>query len=116
MHTQLGFAITQMTPTAISQTNPVRVTLDNNGLINGQFVRATRFYALPHDDSTGMEQLNNLSFMVKNVTTNTFDLFDQYNNPIDGTNFTTFINNGLAQFNLTGPSLFTRNLNTRRYP
>jgi hypothetical protein len=111
-NTELGFATTQLTPTAITKTVPVNVTVDNHGLSAGQYVRATRFYALPLIDATGMEQLNNQLFVVQNITTNTFDLFDQYGEPIDGRNYTTFINNSLGQFNLTGPSLDTQNLNT----
>lgn len=111
MNTELGFATTQMTPTAIEKSVPVRVTIENNGLQAGQVVRATRFYASPLSDATGMEQLNNRAFVVQNVTTDTFELFDQYGAPIDGTNYTPFINNGLGQFNLAGPDLFTQNLN-----
>ncbi len=111
-NTILGFATTQMTPTAITTTLPVTVTVVANGLSNGETVRATRFYPLPASDATGMYQLNNRLFVVKNVTADTFDLFDDYGAPIDGTNFTPFVNNGLGQFNLTGPSLYTQNLNT----
>ncbi len=110
--TELGFAVTQLLPTAIDKTNPVRVTVESNGLSNDQVVRATRFYPLPISLATGMYELNNKAFVVRNVTTDTFDLFDQYGEPIDGTSFTTFVNNGLGQFNLTGPDLFTQNLNT----
>ncbi len=113
MNTELGFAVTQMTPTAITNTLPIKVTVPGHQLQAGQFVRATRFYALPLSDATGMEQLNNRLFLVKNITTDTFDLFDQYGNPIDGINYTPFIDNGLGQFNLTGPDLFTQNLNTQ---
>lgn len=113
MNTELGFAITQMTPIAISTTLPVTVTVTNNGLQAGQFVRATRFYALPLADATGMYELNNQLFVVKNVTTDTFDLFNQFGDPIDGRDFTAFTGNGFPQFNLTGPSLDTQNLNTQ---
>jgi hypothetical protein len=111
-NTELGFAITQLaSPSAISQTVPVVVTIDDHGLQRGQVVRATRFYALPLAEATGMEQLNNRAFVVENTTENTFELFDQYGDPIDGTNYTAYIPNGLGQFNLTGPDLFTQNLN-----
>lgn len=112
-NTELGFAVRQMTPTAIEQSVPVRVTVEANGLSNGQYVRATNFFVSPVQDATGMEQLNNLLFVIRNVTTDTFDLFDQYGAPIDGTNYTPFINNGIAQFTLTGPELNTQNLNTQ---
>lgn len=112
-NTELGFATTQMIPTAISTTLPVRVTVPGHGLSAGQFVRATRFYPLPAVDATGMYQLNNQLYQVGNITTDTFDLFDQYGAPIDGRNFTPFVNNGLGQFNLTGPDLDVQNLNTQ---
>lgn len=112
-NTELGFATTQLTPTGIDTSFPVRVTLEDHGLSSGQFVRATRFYPLPIADATGMEQLNNRLFQVGNISADTFDLFDQYGNPIDGRGYTTFIDNGLGQFNLTGPSLDTQNLNTQ---
>lgn len=110
-NTELGFATTQLIPTAIAKSNPVRVTVEDNGLVNGQVVRATRFYSWPLDKATGMYQLNNKAFVVGNATTDTFDLYDQYGEPIDGTNYVTFVSNGLGQFNLTGPELFTQNLN-----
>jgi len=112
-NTELGFATTQLVPTAITKTLPVRVTIEGHQLQAGQTLRATRFYALPLVDATGMEQLNNKLFVIGNITEDTFDLFDQYGEPIDGTNYTTFVNNGIGQFNLTGPALYTENLNTQ---
>lgn len=114
MNTVLGFKTLQLTPTAIAQSNPVTVTVANHGLLAGQFVRATQFYASPARLSPGMLELNNQLFQVGNITTNTFDLFDIYRIPIDGTNFVPFVNNGLGQFTLTGEDLFTQNLNS--YP
>lgn len=60
-----------------------------------------------------MIQLNNNLYIISNVTTDTFDLFDEYGEPVDGRGFTPFINNGLPQFTLTGPDLNTQNLNTQ---
>jgi len=111
IETELGFATTQMTPTAITKTIPVTVTIVGHELLAGQTIRATNFVVLPLADATGMEQLNNKLFVIGNITTDTFDLFDQYGEPIDGRNYTTFVSNGLAQFNLTGPALYTENLN-----
>jgi hypothetical protein len=110
--TALGFTTTQLTPTSITKTVPVSVTVVGHELLKGQTLRATRFYALPLSDATGMEQLNNKLFVIGNITADTFDLFDQYGDPIDGRNYTAFISNGLGQFNLTGPALYTENLNT----
>jgi len=111
-NTELGFTTTQLVPTAITKTIPVTVTIVGHELQAGQTLRATRFYALPLADATGMEQLNNQLFVIGNITEDTFDLFDQYGEPIDGTWYTTFVANGLGQFNLTGPALYTENLNT----
>ena len=104
-----GFTDRQMTPTAITTTNPVNVTIANHGLTNGQYIRASNFVINPAPNATGMYQLNYQLFIVGNVSTNTFDLFDQYYNPIDGSDYTPFISNGLAQFTLTGPSLNVEN-------
>lgn len=112
-NTELGFTVRQMIPTAIAASFPVVVTVDNHGLSNGQYVRATNFFVSPAHDATGMEQLNNQLFIVGNITTNTFDLFDQFELPVDGTLYTTFVDNGIAQFTLTGPALNTQNLNTQ---
>lgn len=112
-NTELGFAVQQKFPTAIAASFPVLVTIPNHGMSSGQFVRASNFFVSPLSDATGMYQLNNNLYMIGNVTTNTFELFDQYGEPIDGTNYTPFINNGIAQFTLTGPDLFTQNLNTQ---
>lgn len=113
MNTELGFATTQLIPTEIDKTNPVKVTIVGSNLQSGQQLRATRFYALPLADATGMYEINNQLFVVMNPTADFFYLYDIYGEPIDGTNFTDFISNGLGQFNLTGPDLFTQNLNTQ---
>jgi hypothetical protein len=104
-----NFTPEQYTPTAITTTFPVQVTIANNGFVNGQRLRATRFETLPFAIATGMEQLNNRLFEIGLVTTDTFCLYDVYGNGIDGRNYTPFVNNGLAQFTLTGPSLFIDN-------
>lgn len=104
------FTLQQKYPTAISATFPVRVTIANHGMTAGQYVRASNFVASPAPDATGMEQLNYNLYIIGNVTTNQFDLFDIFNNPIDGTQYTPFVNNGLALFTLTGPALNTQNI------
>ena len=112
MNTELGFAIQHKFPVdAIDKSNPIKVTILAHGMSNGQFVRATNFFYRPI--STGMYELNNNLYMLGNVTTNTFDLFDEEGGYIDGTNFTTYIPNDLSQFTLTGPDLDTMNLNTQ---
>jgi len=109
MSTPSHFTNEHYTPIAITAAMPPVVTIPAHGLSNGQRVRATRFYGIPFATATGMEQLNNRLFTIQQVTTDTFQLWDQYGAPIDGRNFTPFVSNGLAQFTLTGPDLFIQN-------
>ena len=105
-----GFADNHRTPTAITAAMPPVVTSAAHGLVNGQYVRATDFVTSPVADATGMEQLNNNLYLVGLVTTNTFALYDsQTGLPIDASAYTAFVNNGIAQFTLTGESLYTQN-------
>jgi len=97
------FTIRQFTPEGITATYPPVVTKTAHGLINGQALRATKFIAIPIANSTGMEQLNNQLFYVQGVTTDTFYLADRNTLPIDGRNFTPYIQGG--QFTLTGQDL-----------
>jgi hypothetical protein len=94
------FTLRQFTPEAITATLPMVVTYTAHGLVNGQAIRATKFIRIPFASATGMEQLNNQTFYVQQVTTNTFQLFDVNSQPIDGTNFTTYISGG--QFTASG--------------
>ncbi len=96
-------------PTDISRTFPVVVTCEDHGFTEGQFIRATNFFTFPPEFATGMYQLNNRLFQVKSPTADTFLLYDQSGEPVDGTGYTAFTNNGLPQFTLTGPSLFMEN-------
>lgn len=90
------FTVRQKTPTAITATCPIVVTLNAHGFLNGQGIRTTQFiYGL-----TGMEQLNNKLFFVQMATTDTFQLYDNNGVAIDGRNFTTYISGG--QFTLAG--------------
>lgn len=109
MSSPSNFTPEQHTPTAMTTTNPIIVTINNHGFAPGSALRATRFVKYPIADATGMEQLNNGLYYVQQPTTNTFGLYDINAQPIDGTNFTPFINNGLAQFTLTGPNLVIEN-------
>ena len=106
----MGFTDRQLIPTAITPTKPVVVTSVGHGLSDDQRVRATRFVVNPTSVATGMEQLNNRDFVVQHLTTDTFELFDIEAQPIDGTGYTTFISNGLAQFTVTGPDLDYENV------
>ena len=107
-----GFADNHRVPTAISVATTAVVTSAAHGLTNGQIVRATDFRAFPVASATGMYGLNNLTWEVGNVTTNTFALFYPNTNrsiPFDSSAQTAFVNNGIAQFTLVGQSLDTQN-------
>lgn len=104
----MAFTDRHLAPSAISAANPVVVTSSNHGLTAGQRVRATKFYQWPSANNTGMYQLNNRLFTVNQVTTNTFSLFDEFGNAIDGTAYTAYVTGG--QFTLTGPDLNVQNL------
>lgn len=113
-NTELGFTVQQKGPVvAIDRTFPVRVMIENHGLVNSQYVRATNFFYTPPQWNSGMQELNNNLYVVGNVTTDTFDLFDEEGLGIDGTAFTAYVPNSLSQFTLTGPDLDTQNLNTQ---
>jgi hypothetical protein len=106
----MPFTDRHLAPSAITQTKPVRVTVEGSNLSNGQFVRATNFFSPLQPHSTGMHQLNNRLLMVWNTTADTFDLFDEMGLPIDGTNYTAFVANDYSQFTLTGPDLDVQNV------
>lgn len=105
------FTVRQKTPSAITATLPIQVTLSSHGFLNGQGVRATKFIYMPFANATGMQQLNNRLFYVQNATTDTFELYDANGVPIDGRTFTPYVQGG--EFTLAGntplivnPSLF----------
>lgn len=93
----------QFTPENITSALPIVVTKAAHGLQNNQAIRATKFIVIPFASATGMEQLNNQLFYVQGVTTDTFYLADRNTVPIDGRNFTAYIQGG--QFTVTGPDL-----------
>lgn len=97
------FTYRQYTPMSISNTLPIRVTIMDHGIENGQTVRATKFITIPFANATGMEQLNNRLFYIQNASTDAFELFDASGCPIDGRSYTPYISGG--QFTLTGPTL-----------
>ena len=94
------FTVRQFVPTAITAALPPVVTITAHGFLNGQGIRATKFITMPFANATGMEQLNNRLFYVQQATTDTFGLFDASGLPIDGRNFTPFIQGG--EFTLAG--------------
>ena len=101
----MAFEDQHLIPTAITATKPLVVTVGSHGLSNGQRLRATRFYTDPGASNTGMEQLNNLEFVVQNKKNDNFELWGIYGLPVDGSLYSAFINNGLGQFTRTGPEL-----------
>ncbi len=94
------FTTRQITPESITAALPMVVTATLHGLSNGMVVRATKFIRMPFANATGMEQLNNRSFQVQQVTDNTFQLYDIYGVAVDGTNYTTYVSGG--QFTVAG--------------
>jgi hypothetical protein len=109
MSTPSNFTDEHYTPIAITAAFPPVVTIPSHGLLNGQRIRATRFYGIPFATATGMEQLNNNLYTIQQVTIDTFQLWDQFGHAVDGRAYTPFISNGLAQFTLTGPDLLIQN-------
>lgn len=103
------FTDEHFTPTAITTEFPIKVTIVGHTFVAGNAIRATKFYKYPVADSPGMEQLNDRLFYVNLIDGNDFKLFDEFGNGIDGRNYTAFVNNGKAQFTLTGPRLYTEN-------
>lgn len=101
------FTVRQFTPEGISATLPVVVTKAVHGLLNGMVVRATQFISMPLANATGMVQLNMGQFYVQQATANTFQLYDANGLPIDGRNFTAYIQGG--QFTVNGPEILCVN-------
>lgn len=102
-----NFTVRQKTPSSITKTQPIVVTITDHGFENGNVVRATKFIVSPIALATGMEQLNNKSFSVQRITTNTFELYDSSGLPIDGRGYTTYADGG--EFTLSGNTTLTVN-------
>lgn len=101
------FTDRQFTPEAITNAYPIVVTKTAHGLQNGQAIRASKFITIPFALATGMEQLNNTLFYIRQVTVDTFQLCDANTNAIDGRNFTPYIQGG--QFTINGPEILCVN-------
>lgn len=93
-----NFTTRQFTPTAITKTKPIVVTIASHGFSNGNAIRSTKFIRMPFASATGMEQLNNRQFIVQQATTDTFHLYESNGLAVDGTNYTTYVSGG--QFTL----------------
>ena len=103
------FTPEQYTPSAITNSFPITVTITGSNFLQGYALRCTQFVTFPPANATGMEQLNNNLYYVAFPTANTFNLVDAQGNFIDGTNFTPFTGQGNPQMTLTGPNLFIQN-------
>lgn len=101
------FTERQFTPENITSALPIVVTKTAHGLQNGQAIRCTKFISTPISSATGMEQLNNQLFYVQQATVDNFKLYDVNGLPIDGRNFTTYVQSG--QMTLTGPDVLIVN-------
>lgn len=101
------FTYRQFTPENITAALPMVVTKTAHGLQNGQAVRATKFITVPVANATGMEQINMGLFYVQQATTDNFLLYDANSQPIDGRNFTPYIQGG--QFTINGPEILCIN-------
>lgn len=101
------FTYRQFTPSAITATLPIVVTIVGHGFVNGQSIRTTKFIRKPASLATGMEQLNNRTFYIQQATTDTFQLFDNSDYAVDGRSYTPYISGG--QFTLNGPEILCVN-------
>lgn len=83
--------------TGATQANPCVITSASHGFSNGDWVY---FLAVG-----GMTQLNGKSYIVANVTTNTFSLKDLFGNAIDSSAYTAYTSGGTVAryFTLTTP-------------
>lgn len=90
---------TAKTITGATQANPVVVTSSSHGFSNGDEVVIAGV--------VGMTELNGLSYRVKNVAANTFELTDLTDANINGTAFTAYTSGGTAArvFTLVTPYL-----------
>ncbi len=72
--------------TAATQANPVVVTATAHGLANGTRVRIR--------DVKGMTQINDITFLIANITANTVELTNLSGDNIDSTGFTSYVSEG----------------------
>lgn len=72
---------TQKTITAATKARPVVITSNGHGFANDDVVWITGV--------SGMTQLNNKAYVIKNKTTNTFELYTMAGSRVDGRNYST---------------------------
>jgi len=78
-----------LTITGITQADPAVVTIAAHGKSNGDY--------LDLSDITGMTELNDKQFKIKNVTANTLELTDADDVNIDSTSYTEYSSGGYAR-------------------
>ncbi len=82
-----GRVYTPTTITGVTKAEPVVITANSHGLGNGDRIKIIGV--------VGMTQLNGNFYIVKNITTNTFELTDEDNEEeVDGTGYTTYSSGG----------------------
>ncbi|MBB4081884.1 Flp pilus assembly protein TadG [Brevundimonas lenta] len=72
----------QKTITAATRARPVVITSNNHGFANNEVVWIS--------GATGMTQINNKAYIVKNRTTNTFELYKLDGTRVDGTGYSSY--------------------------
>lgn len=77
----------------ITKANPAVVTCNAHGFTEGQTITL--------GGVTGMTQVNNKYFKVVNKTTNTFELYNTDDTPVDSTGYSTYASSGYCLRNLT---------------
>jgi hypothetical protein len=79
---------TPLTITGVTQANPAAVTIAAHGWSNGDWVYI--------DNVDGMTELNGRSFIIANVTMNTFTLRSTFDNPINSLPYDAYTSGGTA--------------------
>lgn len=86
---------------SITAADPVVVTATAHGFNNGDYVDFSDIVWEPTYDEFDTEiqpdQLNFKRYVVRNKTTNTFELEDLEGNPVDGTEFSAYVEGGYAR-------------------
>ena len=82
----INLADTPKTITSATKARPVVITSTGHGFANGDVVWIT--------GATGMTQLNNKPYVVRNRTTDTFELYTLSGARVDGRNYSTYTGSG----------------------
>lgn len=85
----INLAGTPKTITGATKARPVVITSSSHGFSNGDVVWISA--------AAGMTQLNNKPYVVRNRTTDTFELYTLSGSRVDGRNYSTYTGNGRVQ-------------------